>query len=64
MRACARPVGCRLNPVCRAAKEIVPAGFTTASAIEHQRRNTVYITTGCKALDDLLEGMAAGNTTR
>ena len=42
--------------MCRAAKEIVPDGFTTATAIEHQRRHTVFITTGCKALDDLLGG--------
>lgn len=41
---------------CRAAKSIVPDGFTTASAIEQQRRSTVFITTGCKALDDLLGG--------
>ncbi len=43
---------------CRAAKEIVPDGFTTATTIELQRRSTVFITTGCKALDDLLGGAA------
>ena len=37
----------------------MPDGFTTATAIEHQRRNTVFITTGCKAFDDLLGGAAA-----
>ena len=36
----------------------MPDGFTTATAIEHQRRHTVFITTGCKALDDLLGGAA------
>ncbi len=43
--------------LCRAAKEIVPDGFTTATAIEQQRRSTVLITTGCKALDDVLGGV-------
>lgn len=45
-----------LTCAARSAKNLVPDGFTTATAIEHKRRNTVYITTGCADLDTLLQG--------
>lgn len=32
-------------------------GFTTASNVAAQRKELLHITTGCKELDDILEGM-------
>ncbi|KAG2429936.1 hypothetical protein HYH02_013887 [Chlamydomonas schloesseri] len=36
--------------------KLVPMGFTTAAAVAEQRKEVISITTGCKELDDILEG--------
>ena len=33
-------------------------GFTTAAVVAHQRGDIIQISTGCKELDNILEGMA------
>ena len=33
-------------------------GFTTAAVVAHQRGDIIQITTGCKELDSILEGIA------
>ena len=45
-----------------AAREMVPVGFTTASATLEQHQNRVRITTGCREVDDILEGGLEANT--
>lgn len=40
-----------------AAWKLVPMGFTTATTIAEQRGDIVQITTGCKELDSILEGV-------
>ena len=34
-------------------------GFTTAAVIQEQRGDVIQITTGCKELDNILEGVHA-----
>lgn len=36
--------------------KLVPMGFTTASIVAEQRSELIKVTTGCKELDDILEG--------
>lgn len=55
--ACAHSRPC--PPACAAAK-IVPMGFTTASAVQQQRGDLITITTGCKELDNILDGAGRG----
>lgn len=44
-------------PVCMlAAWKLVPMGFTTAAIVAEQRAELIKVTTGCKELDDILEG--------
>ncbi|KAI8463444.1 MAG: hypothetical protein J3K34DRAFT_146910 [Monoraphidium minutum] len=40
----------------REAWKIVPMGFTTASIVAEQRGEIIQITTGCKELDNILDG--------
>ena len=39
-----------------AASKYVPTGFTTATMVMEQRSDIIKLTTGCKALDDILGG--------
>jgi DNA repair protein RAD51 len=39
-----------------AAWKLVPMGFTTASIVAEQRAELIKVTTGCKELDNILEG--------
>lgn len=41
-----------------AAWKLVPMGFTTAAIVAEQRAELIKVTTGCKELDDILEGEA------
>jgi hypothetical protein len=43
-----------------AAWKLVPMGFTTASIVAEQRAELIKVTTGCKELDNILEGMFVG----
>lgn len=36
--------------------KLVPMGFTTASIVAEQRAELIKVTTGCKELDNILEG--------
>lgn len=36
----------------------MPMGFTTASIVAEQRAELIKVTTGCKELDNILEGAA------
>lgn len=40
----------------RTAWKLVPMGFTTAAIVAEQRAELIKVTTGCKELDDILEG--------
>jgi DNA repair protein RAD51 len=37
-------------------------GFTTASIVAEQRAELIKVTTGCKELDNILEGTLKGGT--
>jgi hypothetical protein len=50
-RSCTRPRRIRYT-----AFKIVPMGFTSASIVAEQRGEIITITTGCKELDNILEG--------
>ena len=41
--------------------KIIPMGFTTAAVIQEQRGDVIQITTGCKELDNILEGVHAAH---
>jgi hypothetical protein len=43
-----------------AAWKLVPMGFTTASIVAEQRAELIKVTTGCKELDNILEGACFG----
>ncbi len=47
--------------VSRAAFKLIPMGFTTAAAVAEQRKEVISITTGCKELDSILEGVQEGS---
>jgi len=38
------------------AYELIPMGFTTATAVHEQHMHRIFISTGCKEVDDILEG--------
>ena len=42
--------------VLHAAWKVVPMGFSPASVIYQQRNEIVMLTTGCKDIDQILEG--------
>jgi DNA repair protein RAD51 len=44
------------HPRALAAWKMVPMGFTTASIVAEQRQDILRITTGCKEVDNILEG--------
>lgn len=48
-------------PFCEtpAAWKLVPMGFTTAAIVAEQRAELIKVTSGCKELDDILEGTRA-----
>ena len=46
----------RALPLACAAWKLVPMGFTTAAIVAEQRQELIKVTTGCKELDDILEG--------
>lgn len=41
---------------CTSAYKHVYMGFTTAANVADQRKGLLHLTTGCKELDDILEG--------
>ena len=43
--------------LCHAAFKLVHMGFTTASSVMEQRKDNVRIGTGCKDLNNILEGV-------
>jgi hypothetical protein len=49
-----------LLPCGTAAWKLVPMGFTTAAIVAEQRAELIKVTTGCKELDDILEGDLGG----
>jgi DNA repair protein RAD51 len=45
-----------------AAWKLVPMGFTTASIVAEQRAELIKVRTGCKELDNILEGTLEGGS--
>lgn len=39
----------------------MPMGFTTAAIVAEQRQELIKVTTGCKELDDILEGTSTSS---
>jgi len=49
---------CRsINLIVGAAWKLTPMGFTTAAVVAEQRGDIIQVTTGCKELDTILEGV-------
>jgi DNA repair protein RAD51 len=46
----------KVDKIKSAASQLVPTGFTTATMIEQQRRETIYVSTGATQLDTVLHG--------
>jgi DNA repair protein RAD51 len=46
----------KIDKIIEAANELVDMGFSTAKAFFEKRKNVVYLSTGCNALDELLKG--------
>jgi hypothetical protein len=55
-RLCSALTFCVHLLVALAAWKLVPMGFTTAAIVAEQRAELIKVTTGCKELDDILEG--------
>lgn len=54
----------KVDKIKSAASQLVPTGFTTATMIEQQRRETIYVSTGSSQLDGILGGgMETGTIT-
>lgn len=54
----------KVDKIMEAAMKLCNMGFTTASKFLETRKDTVYLTTGSKALDTLLgNGIEAGSIT-
>mmetsp|Transcript_15550 Transcript_15550/g.21477 ORF Transcript_15550/g.21477 Transcript_15550/m.21477 type:complete len:343 (-) Transcript_15550:123-1151(-) len=46
----------KVDKLHKAACMLIPMGFTTATVVEQNRRDTIFITTGAKELDNILQG--------
>uniref|UniRef100_A0A7S0QXK9 DNA repair protein RAD51 homolog n=1 Tax=Pyramimonas obovata TaxID=1411642 RepID=A0A7S0QXK9_9CHLO len=46
----------KIEKIHKAAAAIIPMGFTTATVVEQQRKDTIYVSTGSAELDNLLAG--------
>ena len=46
----------KIDKILEAAQKLVPMGFQTASKFFEQRKNLVFLKTGCDGLDELLKG--------
>jgi DNA repair protein RAD51 len=46
----------KVDKIHKAACTIVPMGFTTASIVEQNRKDTIFVTTGSTELDSIMGG--------
>lgn len=46
----------KVEKILEAAYKFIGAGFQTAAELHQQRQDVVFVTTGCKELDDILQG--------